>query len=114
MLRKYFDLNEYEKRMDRALAALTLGELEPIVADLPPTEQERRQQDRQAIEQHERKELREYLGEWGFWGFGGLVMTAIWGFQSLHAGALKFYWPMVPLGIWALIVISYAIWPKRD
>ncbi|SPT64272.1 hypothetical protein [Actinomadura madurae] len=41
-------------------------------------------------------------------------MTAIWAVTSLRAGEWTHFWPVVPLGIWAAILVSYAIWPSDD
>jgi hypothetical protein len=42
-----------------------------------------------------------------------VIMTAIWGVQAIRSGA-DFFWPVVPLGIWAAILVAVAIWPHHD
>jgi hypothetical protein len=34
------------------------------------------------------------------------VLNGIWLVTSIAAGELKFYWPLLPLGIWAFINIA--------
>jgi len=101
------DLTEFDRRTTVAAAATTVGELVPLTADLPvPAEQlaaERRRHDRG-----------EWLAEWRYWLGGAVIMNAIWGFQGIRDGELERYWPIVPLGIWAAILIAAAIWPREE
>lgn len=97
------DVFEYEERLHRALTATTMGQLEPITADLPVRAEEL------AVE-HKKKEEREYLAEWVYWLGGATIMTAIWGITSLARQELQFFWPVMPLGIWALILLAVLFW----
>jgi hypothetical protein len=96
------DVFEYEQRLGRAMAATTVADLAPITADLPNTSALKRK------EEDERK----YFAEWGYWLFGAVVMTGVWSVTSYVQGEWRFYWPVVPLGIWALILVSYLIWDE--
>ncbi|WP_344966701.1 DUF1707 SHOCT-like domain-containing protein [Salinactinospora qingdaonensis] len=113
------DLNEYERRLDLAMNAVVMGDLTPLTADLPtPVET-------QPAESDEGKGLvtseapgfptasgwREWVDEWRWWLGGAVIMTGIWGVTSIVGGALLPFWPLVPLGIWAAILIAAAIWP---
>jgi hypothetical protein len=101
------DLAEFDRRTTVAAAATTVGDLVPLTADLPvpaaQVEAERRRRDRG-----------EWLTEWRYWLAGVVIMNAIWGVQSIRDGELERYWPVVPLGIWAAILIAAAIWPRDE
>ncbi|WP_433338701.1 DUF1707 SHOCT-like domain-containing protein [Spirillospora sp. CA-294931] len=104
------DTAEYNRRLELATSAVTVGQLEPLTADLPVS---RAASSAKAARRQE-ADRREWFNEWGYWAVGAVVMTVIWGATSLRAGEPRFYWPMVPLAIWAAILVSYAIWPERD
>jgi hypothetical protein len=101
------DLTEFDRRTAAAAAATTVGELVPLTADLPvpaaQVEAERR-----------RRDLGEWLAEWRYWLGGALIMNAVWGVQSIRAGELERYWPLAPLGIWAAVLVAFAVWPRED
>ncbi|WP_262403003.1 hypothetical protein [Actinomadura sp. CNU-125] len=40
-------------------------------------------------------------------------MTTIWAVDAVRDGQWEFYWPLVPLAIWAAVLLSYALWPDR-
>lgn len=99
------DLSEYERRLDLAMRARTLGELTPLTADLPtPREPE-----------NKKRELtpawRDWMDEWRWWLGGAIIMTGIWGVTSISSQTLLPYWPFIPLGIWATILLAAAVWP---
>jgi hypothetical protein len=101
------DLAEFDRRTTEAAAATTVGELVPLTADLPvPAEQVRAER--------RRREHREWLAEWRYWLGGAVIMNAVWGVQSIRDGELERYWPVVPLGIWAAILVAAAIWPREE
>jgi len=104
------DTAEHHRRLQRALSATTMDQLADLTADLPVSRASLTK--REAARRDADK--REWRNEWGYWAGGAVIMTAIWGFTSLQAGEPKFYWPLAPLGIWAAILISYAIWPGKD
>jgi hypothetical protein len=97
------DTAEHHRRLDRALAATTRGELHALTTDLPPPHAAHLHADR-----------RTWAAEWRYWTGGAAIMTALWGVSALRAGEWTAYWPAAPLAIWAAILISYAIWPDRD
>lgn len=57
-------------------------------------------------------DLREWLVEWRWWLGGAVIMSAIWAVRAIRSGP-NFYWPLVPLGIWAAILVAVAIWPSQ-
>ncbi|MFF5259737.1 DUF1707 domain-containing protein [Actinomadura viridis] len=107
------DTTEYNSRLERAATATTLAQLHPLTADLPPspTALARQEAARKAAQDH--ADQRAWLNEWGYWAGGAAIMTAIWAVNCLRAGEWDYYWPLAPLGIWAAILLSYALWPER-
>ncbi|GAA4144102.1 DUF1707 domain-containing protein [Actinomadura keratinilytica] len=107
------DTAEYQRRLDAAAAAVTTAQLAPLTADLPVSRaaQARAAAARRAA--RARADKRAWFDEWSYWAGGAVIMTVIWAATSLHAGEWKSYWPAVPLGIWAAVLISYAVWPDK-
>ncbi|SFO76094.1 MULTISPECIES: DUF1707 SHOCT-like domain-containing protein [Actinomadura] len=108
------DPAEHDRRLHHALTATTHGDLTPLTADLPPstTARDRAEKARRAAKAE--ADRRAWNNEWGYWAGGAVIMTAIWAVTSLRAGEWTHFWPVVPLGIWAAILVSYAIWPSDD
>ncbi|WP_243636587.1 DUF1707 domain-containing protein [Rhodococcus sp. Eu-32] len=97
---------EYEQRLDAVWTSSTRGELARLTDDLPvekPADP--------PAESTSSKEWREYFDEWRWWFGGAVIMTGIWGFQSISEGELNGYWPGWPLGIWALILVAMIFFP---
>ncbi|MFI0487431.1 DUF1707 domain-containing protein [Actinomadura sp. 9N215] len=108
------DTAEHHRRLDQALTATTRGDLHRLTADLPTshTARDRAETARRTARAH--ADRRAWHDEWGYWGAGAAIMTAIWAASALRTGEWTFYWPAVPLGIWAAVLISYALWPSHD
>ncbi|GAA5123974.1 DUF1707 SHOCT-like domain-containing protein [Pseudonocardia adelaidensis] len=100
------DLTEYDGRLRSAYAATTYGELEPITADLPAVTVPARKEPAGAVER------RKWLHEWREWLGGAVIMIAIWGTTSLVSGSLHPFWPAIPLGIWAAVLVAGALGKK--
>lgn len=97
------DLSDYDERLRGIYQARTHGELERFTADLPapapaptPTTAEKK-----AV-----AERRELWDEWRSWLGGALIMLAIWGGTSIDSGDLLPFWPAIPLGIWAALLLA--------
>ncbi|GGU99084.1 hypothetical protein GCM10010182_14990 [Actinomadura cremea] len=73
------DTAEYDRRLERAAAATTLGRLRPLTADLPVSR-------------------------------AALAREA----EARKAARAEAGWPLVPLAIWAAVLVSYALWPSKD
>jgi Domain of unknown function (DUF1707) len=101
------DLTEYDARLRSAYAATTYGELEPITADLPPATVPAVREPAAAVER------RKWLNEWREWLGGAIIMIAIWGTTSLVSGSLHAFWPAIPLGIWAAVLLASALSKKE-
>ena len=41
-------------------------------------------------------------------------MVGIWSVQSLAHGEARGFWPGVPLGVWAVVLLAVAVWPAPD
>ncbi|GAA0506771.1 hypothetical protein GCM10011581_41720 [Saccharopolyspora subtropica] len=102
-------LAEYDERLRRAYAATTFGELAPLTADLPepvppkkPAEVVRRERDK-----------RNLIKEWRDWAGTAVILSGIWLVTSIASGELHFFWPLIPMGIWAVINVSYMIFPSK-
>jgi hypothetical protein len=101
------DLIEYDDRVRSAYAATTYGELEPITADLPAVTVPAVKEPAAAVER------RKWLNEWREWLGGAVIMIAIWGTTSLVSGSLHAFWPAIPLGIWAAVLLASALGKKE-
>ncbi len=100
-------LVEYEQRLDLVWKSATRGELAKVTDDLPvPT------QATEPAESKDAREWREYWDEWRWWLGGVIIMSGIWGFQSISDGELNGYWPGWPIGIWALILVAMVVMPE--
>jgi hypothetical protein len=101
------DLTEYDARLRSAYAATTYGELEPITADLPPVTVPAVKEPAAVADR------RKWLNEWREWAGGAVIMIAIWGTTSLVSGSLHAFWPAIPLGIWAAVLLAGALSKKE-
>lgn len=101
------DLTEYDERLRSAYAAITYGELEQVTADLPTVTVPTRKDPSGAAER------RKWLAEWREWLGGAIIMIAIWGTTSLVSGSLHPFWPAIPLGIWAAVLVAGALSKKE-
>ncbi|ASU86156.1 DUF1707 domain-containing protein [Nocardiopsis gilva YIM 90087] len=110
------DLAEYERRLDTAMSATVFGELEPLTADLPTSQQpDREPVDLAAVgaENYAPSPWREWFDEWRWWLGGAIIMTGIWGVSSLRDGEFTHFWPAIPLGIWAAVLLAHLVFPSR-
>ncbi|MDA2814558.1 DUF1707 domain-containing protein [Nocardiopsis sp. RSe5-2] len=112
------DLQEYERRLDAAMAAVHLGDLRALTADLPaPPPAPAPVEERPLVTAgggEAASPWKEWVDEWRWWLGGAVIMTGIWGVTSIMGGALLPFWPLVPLGIWAAILVAAAIWPDEN
>lgn len=95
-------VDEYDDRLGRAYAAATRADLAPLTADLPapepaapPAEATRKERDRRKV-----------VKEWRDWAGTSFVLVAIWAATSLFSGDLNFFWPVIPMGIWAVFLVA--------
>ncbi|TQM16118.1 DUF1707 SHOCT-like domain-containing protein [Pseudonocardia kunmingensis] len=100
------DLTEYDSRLRSAYAARTYGELDSVTADLPAV----REAGPPAVPKKESRHT--WQSEWRDWLGGAVIMLAIWGTTSLVNGDLIAFWPAIPLGIWAAVIVAGALGRK--
>ncbi|MBR8745068.1 DUF1707 domain-containing protein [Nocardiopsis sp. MG754419] len=115
------DSDEYERRVGAALIAIRVGELRALTGDLPvpvgaiPAPRFRAERVRdprpEPAPRPPRLPWAEWGEEWRWWLTAGGLLTGLWGATSLLGGELILYWPLVPLGIWAAVLLASAIWP---
>ncbi len=99
----HLELGEYDRRSAELVHCKTSAQVAALVDDLPPDPRER-----------DAAELREYVGEWRWWLAGVLVLTAVWGVNSLVDGELDRFWPAIPLGIWAAVLLALPLLPRKQ
>ena len=92
-------VDELDERLDRVYAARTLGELAPVVADLPAASVRERPAPRRTL----RPELVAYLAV-------NLMLIVIW--AATGAG---YFWPIWPLLGWGIGLMAPCAraWPQR-
>ncbi len=112
------DHDEYERRLDDVWGARTYGELDLLTADLPEprerVERETEAERQRATEVRKKQELAEYLGEWKAWLGGAVIMIGIWGVTSIVNSELGNFWPGIPLGIWAVVLLASGMFGGND
>ncbi|MFD0774305.1 DUF1707 domain-containing protein [Streptomonospora algeriensis] len=102
------DLAEYQSRLDSAMGARTMGELAPLTTDIPdpdtpgdgPVDLAR------TGKENAPPSWREHPDKWRAWMGGAVLMITIWLVSSIASGEIEGFWPMMPLGIWALVLLS--------
>jgi hypothetical protein len=106
------DITEYDSRLRSAYAARTYGDLDAITADLPAAPAATAS----AVEKRSRGATarRAWQSEWRDWVGGAVIMLAIWGTTSLVSGGLIAFWPAIPLGIWAAVIVAGALGRKPE
>lgn len=101
------DVAEHDQRVTRAWAARHRDELVALTNDLPePGKAETTRTQREV-------DLGAWLGEWRWWLGGALIMSTIWRTPAIRSEP-RFFWPLVPLAIWAAILVAVAICPPDD
>jgi hypothetical protein len=101
------DLTEYDSRLRSAYASRTYGELDAVTADLPAVAGPPAKKESRAV-----ADRRAWQSEWRDWLGGAVIMLAIWGTTSLVSGGLIAFWPAIPLGIWAAVIVAGALGKK--
>ncbi|SDJ88182.1 protein of unknown function [Actinopolyspora mzabensis] len=118
------DIAEFDERVGQAYAAVTRAELEPLTRDLPDTSRPARQ-GRSAVpavgndDEHEQsvernRGRRSRGAEWRDWAGTSFVLVGIWLITSIASGGPTFFWPIFPMGIWAVILLSSMIFGSGE
>jgi hypothetical protein len=103
------DVTEYDARLKKITDASTTSEVDSVVNDLPVT----REQAERSRTETSRATRNKLLKEWGQWAAVTILLVAIWGATSLGSGEPMQFWPAVPSGVWAIILIAGMIWPSK-
>lgn len=107
--------DEESDRAVKAGTAVTRGELAELTKDLAPDPvPEAQPWQRTAAtpapyERRERRGIAHLAARWRSWAGSAVVLTAIWGWTSIAAGHLTYYWPVWPLGMWAAALAVSAV-----
>lgn len=96
------DPDELEERLGQAYAAKTFGQLDELTADLGPDRPARSGAvaapgDAGPPARRDLWKLR-----WGSWAGTSVLLIGIWAITCIAAGELLFFWPIFPVGFWAL------------
>ncbi|MDA0566084.1 DUF1707 domain-containing protein [Streptomonospora sp. S1-112] len=118
------DLAEYEQRLDTAMGAVTMGDLVPLTADLPAPRDPAAAAapDNGPVDLAEtgakaagcRKRRKGVVAEWRDWAGGAVIMSGIWLVTSIASGEMQTFWPIIPLGIWAAVLVASLLFGDKD
>lgn len=103
------DVEEYQTRLDAAMRARTRGELAALTADLPVPVPDPAQRRKELAE----RDKREWYDEWRSWAGVAVLLTGIWGVTSIAQAELNFFWPIFPLGVWAVVILA-SVFNRHD
>jgi hypothetical protein len=96
-------LSEYDERLRAAYAATTTAELAAMTADLPAA------RPATPVPTRARGAGREWAQAWRGWLGGAVIMIGIWAATSIASGDLRSFWPAIPLGIWAVVLLASTV-----
>lgn len=100
-------LAEYDERVRDAYAAVTRADLVPLTADLPVAEPA-------AAPPAKRFRAPRLRKEWRDWAQTAFLLVGSWVVISLASGGPIFFFPIFPLGIWAAVLVSQALFGHGD
>jgi hypothetical protein len=97
------DTEELEERLGQAYAAKTFGDLAPLTADLAPAPSAAPAPPPAApAAVVEPEENANWRLRWGSWAGTSVLLVGIWAITCIASGELLFFWPIFPIGFWAL------------
>ena len=104
------DLHEYDERLQRAYAAKTYGDLQPLLSDLPaavlPVPAQRGAPAVPAPDASTAALTRRWVFEvWSSWLPVVGVTSAIWLISSIGSGELLYFWPIWVAGPWGAVLV---------
>ncbi len=97
------DLAEYDDRLRQAYGAVVRADLVPLTSDLPEP-QAPEPPDAEVVKRNKAKAKR--AKEWRDWAGTAFILVGIWGVISLAVGEAIFFWPIFPVGIWAVVLLA--------
>ncbi len=113
------DTDELEERLGRAYAAKTFGDLAPLTADLgpaPPAAPPPIAPATSATPADTPAGSGNWRLRWGSWAGTSVLLIGIWAITSIASGRLTFFWPIFPIGFWALgnVAAMFAGWGSQQ
>jgi hypothetical protein len=97
------DTDELEERLGQAYAAKTFGELAPLTADLGPAPSAAPSPAPAApAAAVDATEAPNWRARWASWAGVSILLVGIWAITCIASGQLNFFWPVFPIGFWAL------------
>jgi hypothetical protein len=99
-------LTDFDERLGAAYASVTRSELAQVTADLPSAP-------RPVAAAPAPSATRGWAEAWRGWLGGALIMVGIWAGTSLARGEFNGFWPAIPLGIWAAVLIASLVGGKK-
>jgi hypothetical protein len=97
------DTDELEERLGQAYAAKTFGDLAPLTADLGPAPSAAPAPAPAApAAVVDPSQAPNWRVRWGSWAGVSILLVGIWAITCIASGELNFFWPIFPIGFWAL------------
>lgn len=103
-------LDEFDDRLRTAYAAVTRTGLEQVAADLPvpapagPTMTKKTKKKAAAA-----RPDASWVDPWRSWLAAATIMIGIWFVTSVASGDVRGFWPGIPLGIWATVILAHTV-----
>lgn len=108
-------LVEYDERLQQAYAAVVRADLDKLTVDLPRIDRSDLPAVRADRETEAKQEAKaEWYQEWRSWAGTSVLLIGVWGIICLAAGELTFFWPMFPVGIWGLVLLTSSFDGSRN
>jgi hypothetical protein len=96
------DLAEFETRIGQVYAARTRGELDAVLADLPPAARQAPVTSRTTAAEPAR---RPSAAVWGPWVLVSAICVVVWVATSLGSGRPLYFWPIWVAGPWGVMLL---------
>jgi Domain of unknown function (DUF1707) len=123
------DVHELDERVAAAYAAKTVGELQPLLADLPPPAPGSRRPEKAGatspapsmpyVPERSRQKgslaRRTLIAHFRTWLGVVMVNIVIWAVVCLGSGQLVYFWPIWVAGPWGAVLLAQLVtWRSRD
>jgi hypothetical protein len=103
------NLDEYSDRLDRAMRAVTMGDLSALTCDIPmPPAQPPEREPAETADQ--RADIwRRRLEPWRGLASISFILVGIWAVTSAFAGELLPFWPLIPIGFMFIFTLAGSV-----
>ncbi|WP_082127022.1 DUF1707 SHOCT-like domain-containing protein [Allosalinactinospora lopnorensis] len=104
-------LDEYSDRLDRAMRAVTMGDLTALTCDIPaPPARPSEREPAEAGASDQRAEVwRKRLEPWRGLASISFILVGIWAVTSAFAGELLPFWPLIPIGFMFIFTLAGSV-----